>query len=207
MISRLCGTISLIGQTNKNGTKRYLQKRSLDITQMMINGILSAVWNSCCKTTAIQSYSDIAHGEFMLSGKLALGDQETQTPKSFCGSSRMGAYLLEMHILTRSTSQLGLVAEVMVVTVLRCLMMAGLRLWMEMAKQCGVLIRPKLFAKEVTNTQTTSVLSAITEKQLKSVKKLDIFAKRLELFLAGSCIRQETISQMKCYTSTEMSIF
>ena len=77
----------------------------------------------------------------------------------------------------------------MVVTVLRCLMMAGLRLWMEMAKQCGVLIRPKLFAKEVTNTQTTSVLSAITEKQLKSVKKLDIFAKRLELFLAGSCIR------------------
>ena len=67
-------------------------------------------------------------------------------------------------------------------TVLRCLKLAFLRSWINMVKQCGLLIRPKLFAREVTNTQTTPVLSAITKKQLKSVEKLDIFAKRLELF-------------------------
>ena len=74
----------------------------------------------------------------------------------------MGAFLLGMLILIRSTTQAGLVAEVIHPTVLRCLTTDFLRLLIDMAKQCGLLIRPKLSAREATNLRTHNAQNAIT---------------------------------------------
>ena len=98
----------------------------------------------------------------MLNGKQA---PMAKARTSFSGSKKMGAFLLETHKLTRSTSQLGLAAEVLDPTVLRCLKWDGLRLWIKMAKLCGLPIRHKLFAREVTNILTIYAQIAITKKQ------------------------------------------
>ena len=84
---------------------------------------------------------------------------------SFSGSRETGVFPSGTHKLTRNTSQLGLAAEVLDPTVLRCLKWDGLRLWIKMAKLCGLLIRPKLFASEVINIQTIFAQIAITKKQ------------------------------------------
>jgi len=154
MIHRSCGTTSPIGQTNKNGFNRYLQIGSL-LIQKRVGRIWSAPWNSYCKMTAISSCLDIAHTEFMLSGRQALGEQGRT---SFFGSNRMEACLLDTQEPTTSTGHLGLVAEALHPTVLRCLKWDILRSWIDGVKQCGLLIRPKLFAKEPTSTQTLHAL-------------------------------------------------
>jgi len=157
IVSQSCGTTLLIGQTTKDGSNRYLQIKSSDITQMIIGGIRSALWSSCCKMTEISSCLDIVHMESILNGKATHGEKGRT---SFSGFKRMEVFLLETQRLMRSTSQLGLVTLVMHPTVLRCLKRAGSRSWINMVKLSGLLIRPKLSAWKAIDIRGT-----ITQEQ------------------------------------------
>ena len=126
---------------------------------------------------------------------------------SFSGFKWMEAFLLETQRLARNTSHLTPVKEVMVPTVLRCLKWAGSRSWIKMAKQCGLLIRPKLSAWIVINIQTTCAQTAITQKQRKSVQEKELNLSLLVLVWSGTCTQQTTISQRMSSTSIDMSIF